>query len=441
MSMLSGIFREVDPSKRGEFKYLLPLFFLTILVMVVFPASLAQESDGRLKVLYMGLVDNRLNPLRDWLSSEPGISFSMVPSRLFKGSWTETHGTAFKDEIRRYLRIYFPRSYSKLRSYDAIHFSSILVNMYTQNQLDLLVRSIRDGGACAIADTGGVMGKNYLMYGPWADSPVSEVFPCDSDATASYFKNREAPNIDLFHVELNRELPPVFTPFLEFGLEKWRGHGGRIMLPKNGVNTWGWMHFSRQMSEKTRPWVLSWEYGNAMTWSVADAPRYPFWSSYERGWSDNEFGKDMWFNMMYLGTGREIVTDVMLVHSARQSFASFRQHSQNLLSLADFIQKFGANVGPLMDDIEELNSRTEEARNAYIAQNYQEAREMMEEFIEELHQLSQEGIKLRQGALMWVYIIEWITVTGVGLVTGFVVYSLMIGRRFYREAELTSKEG
>lgn len=413
------------------------LVCLLCLVFAIPPDALAQDGAGT-RVLFMGLVDNRLNPLRDWLSSEPGVSFAIVPSRLFKGSWEQTHGTEFQDEIRRFLRIYFPRSYQGLTEYDVILFSSILVTMYTNVQLDMLLRAIRDGGACAIADTGGVMGKNQLMYGPWADSAVSEAFPCDSDKAAAYFGGAEAPNIGSFRVKLNRNASqPVFTPFLGFGIEKWRGHGGRIMFPKAGAEVWGWMEFEEFMSWERRPWVLSWEFGQALTWSIADAPRYPFWSSYERGWSDNDYGKDMWLNMMYLGSGRELVTDVALVHSARATFTAYKRGVENLISLMEFIGRFGANTDSMMDDIEALDESVDWAREAYVMQRYAESRELMEEVIDELGTISEKGVKLRREALYWVYAVEWLTVTGVSLVSGLVLYSLLVRRVLYAETGTT----
>jgi hypothetical protein len=189
----------------------------------------AGGTPERMKVLLMGLVDKSLNPLSDWLSIEPGTTFSAVPSRLVVGSFEDSHGEAFQGEIRRFIRIYFPRTLDDLQEYEVMLFSSILVTMYSDTQIDWLVRSIRDGGACAIADTGGMMGKNPLMYIPWAESTMSEAFPCDADKTAAFFGSGSAPNLDEFRVELNPNVSdPVFAPFLPFGIQKWKGASGRI---------------------------------------------------------------------------------------------------------------------------------------------------------------------------------------------------------------------
>jgi len=416
--------------------------FASILIATLLAGQACLAEEQNLKVLLMGLVDNRLNPLRDWLSAEPGISFTMVPTRIFRGSWAETHGTAYQDEMRRFIRIYFPRSYDELESYQVVLFSSIITTMYTDTQLDWLHRAIRDGGCCAIADTGGMMGKSPLLYVPWAESVVSEAFPCDADATAALFKYGDAPNIASFKVRLNRNVSePVFTPFLPYGLERWRGASGRFMVPQEGSVIWGWMYFPQQLGRQSAPWVLSWRYGNGFTWSIADSPRYPFWSRYEVGWSDNDFGMDMWFNMMYLGAGKRLITDVALVHNARSHLRLYRESRQSLLSTLDFIQSFGARIDSLLGEVAIIDRDAEEGRAAYTEQRYEDTCGIMERCVERLNALLQRAVEVKRKALLWIYAIEWLSVTGVFMGSSVVLYSLLIRRRLYKEAGVTRVAG
>jgi len=409
-----------------------------VLFLSVSPSLCLAERSHSLRVLLMGLVDNRLNPLRDWLSSEPGISFTIVPSRLFKGSWGETHGTAYQDEMRRFIRIYFPRSYRELEGYNVILFSSVVTTMYTDTQLEWLFRAMRDGGSCGIADTGGMMAKSPLMYMPWADSVVSEAFPCDADETAALFGYGDAPNIGSFKVRLNRNVSgPVFTPFLPYGIERWRGASGRIMVPREAATIWGWMQYTQYAGRQTSPWVLSWRYGKALTWSIADAPRYPFWSRYEVGWSDNDFGTDMWLNMMYLGAGWRLITDVALVHTARSSFRNYHEARQSLISMLDFIETFGAKTDALVRSIGDADLGVEEARDVYVRQEYENAQKKMERAIQKLNEISDRAVQVKKKALLWIYAVEWLSVTGAFMISGLILYSLLVKRRLYRESGLT----
>ncbi len=48
-----------------------------------------------------------------------------------------------------------------------------------------------------------------------------------------------------------------------------------------------------------------------------------------------------------------------------------------------------------------------------------------------------ESVRIRRRALMWIYLTEWLVVTGTAMFCGFVLWTLMVKRRLYREIETT----
>jgi len=48
---------------------------------------------------------------------------------------------------------------------------------------------------------------------------------------------------------------------------------------------------------------------------------------------------------------------------------------------------------------------------------------------------------LKDRALLWVYIIGWLAVTATALVSSFLLWSIMVRRRLYREVQLTRLSG
>ena len=54
-----------------------------------------------------------------------------------------------------------------------------------------------------------------------------------------------------------------------------------------------------------------------------------------------------------------------------------------------------------------------------------------------MESLLDEALRLKDHVLVWIYLIEWLTVTGVFLVAGFTLWTLMIRRRLYREVAVT----
>lgn len=141
--------------------------------------------------------------------------------------------------------------------------------------------------------------------------------------------------------------------------------------------------------------------------------------------------------MMYYGTGRKLVTDVPLVHSARDSFRLFKEQSETIADFLDFVERFGINVQPLLVEIEKLEPMVQQAKQNYISQEYESAVNVMTEAMGSLNLISERGAKLRRRTLTWIYVIEWLTVTATGLISGLVVYYLMMKRKLYREARVT----
>ena len=55
----------------------------------------------------------------------------------------------------------------------------------------------------------------------------------------------------------------------------------------------------------------------------------------------------------------------------------------------------------------------------------------------EMDVVSRHAITLKERALLWVYVVEWATVTATLMICGFALWTVMIRRRLYREAGLT----
>lgn len=54
-----------------------------------------------------------------------------------------------------------------------------------------------------------------------------------------------------------------------------------------------------------------------------------------------------------------------------------------------------------------------------------------------LGDVSTKAVKIQEKALFSIYLIEWFTVTGTAMLSAFILYTLMMKRRYYREVKLT----
>ncbi len=62
---------------------------------------------------------------------------------------------------------------------------------------------------------------------------------------------------------------------------------------------------------------------------------------------------------------------------------------------------------------------------------------LLEDAIAGMQAVSQEAEKAMHRALIWVYVSEWFVVTGTSLASAFVLWTLMVRRRMYREVDIT----
>ena len=74
---------------------------------------------------------------------------------------------------------------------------------------------------------------------------------------------------------------------------------------------------------------------------------------------------------------------------------------------------------------------------AYFELRFEEVLDAYEEVVEGLGQLEVEAIELKDRALLWVYVIEWLSVTGTAMVAGVLLWTIMVRRRLYREVGTT----
>jgi hypothetical protein len=74
---------------------------------------------------------------------------------------------------------------------------------------------------------------------------------------------------------------------------------------------------------------------------------------------------------------------------------------------------------------------------SYLDQDYNAAYETMKDVLGELSELESDAVKLKDRALFWVYVVEWSVTTGVFLVAGSVVWTLMVRRALYHEVSAT----
>jgi hypothetical protein len=150
-----------------------------------------------------------------------------------------------------------------------------------------------------------------------------------------------------------------------------------------------------------------------------------------------DYALDFGANLMIFLDRRPVPQDVELVHRLRTRMFEFSNRRALLLGVVEFSDSFGANTDSVNLQIDQINEMVGDALPIYLELRFEEVLQTYEEAHEMLAEAEEEAVELKNRALIWVYVVEWLGVTGTAMLSGFVVWSLMIRRKLYREVQTT----
>jgi len=385
------------------------------------------QEPSRIKVILTGRVSEGFL-IRDFFLSEPLTDPLVIPSRDLPGGYKEG---------RKTVRVYFPRTYEDLASYDFIIFAGTDVLYFTQTQQRWIHDAIRDHGM------GGLNSRSVLSgiyYPQWVSSVAQKAFPNDVDAVIKglWWKFHTS-----MQIVLNEDpaLPPVMTMF-EGKPIKWTlsNYDAMVVRPRPGSTIWSWIRgpFPELAIPKPgyTPHLISWKYGKGTTWTCHD--RLCNW------WQDidaNPYGLDMIMNMVLYSTGRPLPKDIEVIHTIRRMFSEYQTRKRLILGTMELGEKFGASMSRAEERMVKLNDQYRDAMRSYLLQREEETLDKVTKLVASSKEADNIATRELRAALMWVYFINWLVVTGTLMISGFVVWTLMVRRRLYKEVVTTELRG
>ncbi len=366
---------------------------------------------GRIRVLYIG---DAWGPTPFFhISAEPSFIASPIPA-------TYQHiGTYGDRQLRQFMRIYMPRSYGELVSkYDSVILSDTNRGLYSVEQLIWFRESVEDEGL-GLMMVGGVEAFGGDNHPTWGDSPVEEALPvlCMSGKTfRKDFKAIPYKPEDSFI----KSLPWKTMPFF---------HGMNIVTAKDGSSI-----LLQADLDPHHPILVHWTFGEGA--GLAHAPDWtPAWG--QSIMYDWEYYSDYVANMLYLVGGVQIPQDPELIHQIRKKFMGYALDRAFAISLIEFVEKFGAQISKPERSLQEIASMQRQAERSYVEQDYEAVLSKLDAVKERFDSLTKELLKLKDRALLWIYVVEWSVVSATSIICGVLVWALMVRKRLYREVQLT----
>ncbi len=398
-----------------------------VVLLLTIPGTISVLGQGtRVNVLYTGDPYPGETPYI-YMKSEP-----MLITTPIQASKDYLWGIYSSSEIERAIRLYMPRSYSSLLDqYDVVIVSDANVASFTDDHLEWFKRGVSNQ-ALALVMIGGHETYGTNGHHPdWGQTPVGQVLP-----VKTVYGGYEGGKLKILDSEnpFMRSLP--WRPDLNF-LQRYASNmveekpGAEVLAVATVTQE---LVYERKYLNWKNPFFSTWNFNDsgrvfAMTgdWTPGGGARFLEW----------DYIQDFVTNLMLYCTGNDIPKDLDLVHTVRSRITSFSNRKLIITSLVDFVDNFGADPSRVLKKVEEVDRVAEKARDLYLQQDFSGALEAIDRalgMMEEAENLAQE---VKDSALLWIYVSEWLAVTGASLICGFLLWTLMVRRRLYREVTTT----
>jgi uncharacterized membrane protein len=331
-------------------------------------------------------------------------------------------------DLMRSMRHYMPRTYrDHLEKNDVVLMSDAIRSLFRPEMLEWFGRGVIEGGQGLLMVGGWGSFGARVDHPSWRGSAIEDVLPVLCVDQAAYESGGSVCPVPVGpDHEFNRPLPwEGAPPFSGFNTVQTKQGATELLLPEVTMGT------------SEGPLLVFWEVGEGA--SIANTPDLTYgWVS---SFGDWEYYGDYCVNLIYLLARLGVPQDTHLVHAARAAMFNFAQEKLLLLSLAEFVDRFGADSRPIEEGIDEIGAMKTQADLLYMDQDFLGALNLLKEVAEKVRDLGGVAMTLKDRALMWVYIAEWLVVSATMMITGNVVWSLMIRRKLYRNVHATRLQG
>jgi uncharacterized membrane protein len=319
------------------------------------------------------------------------------------------------DIARRSIRLYMPRSFEILSSYQVVILSDSNAAIFSSKHLAWISDAVEVEGS-GLAMVGGFEAFGGMAGNAnWGETSVGDVLPVEC-MPGLYFWGKV--------VILEPEHPFVSSLPLEPGLPWMRLYDGNMLELREGA-----VELARQVQGDNNPFWSTWEYGSGRSFAISGG-WHPAGGLVFMRW---EYYGDFANNLMLYLSGNELPEDPLTVHRTRKMFHEYKSSKAYLFAMMDFCEKFGARMNQVVEIVNEADLSFSDATRSYMDQDYEISLGLLEDSLQVLVTGSERAFQLKDRAMIWIYVIEWAVVTSTFAICGVVAWTLMVGRRYYRE--------
>ncbi len=359
------------------------------------------------------------------LSADPSIEVLGVQTLGAHAIW---QGSVDPGAVNRRMRIYMPRSYEQfieerdmLILHDAPHSHPLQPEIRLDSKwLHWWVDAVIEEGVslCMWGGDASWGGHGEQRNPSWGETVLDAVLPfqCLPAYALPVPKPFEPDFVDSNH-PLSRlpweKSPPIMV------LNNVKPKAGATMVA-----------YAASRTERF-PWIAWWEQGKGRV--LGETQVFGSLGGGARMALEWDWFQDFLIYLTYFGAGKEIPGDIYKAHRIREDINSHIAQTSLMVSLFEFIERFGVSTTDLYAEIDNINLIEEEAEEFYRKGEYDKADQKLQKVNAEWGRLNVEAIEVKENTLVWIYLIEWMIVTSAATISGVIVWTLMIRRRYYHE--------
>jgi len=146
---------------------------------------------------------------------------------------------------------------------------------------------------------------------------------------------------------------------------------------------------------------------------------------------------DFLCHLVYFTAQIPIPQNLDQVHTTRSKMAEINTQWLLLLSTMDQADLFGANIEPINHELIPLYTARKEADSLYIYQKFEECLTSLDKLNTELEFLIDKSLDLKNRVMLWIFLIQWLVVSGTSMITGFLLWTIMVRKKLYMEVKTT----
>jgi hypothetical protein len=371
------------------------------------------DSEGVIRLLHIGKAWFRAGYPAPVLNQDPRIDYYPVPA----------HAWSMEEEAFRQLRLFLPRTERILyENFDVILEDGMDASHLPDHFHQWMAAGIEEQGMGFIMADDSSSFATSGRHTSWYLFPIGRILPVSDVAQIL----REQHGYRIVPAPEHRDHPLMRNiPWNEVRI--WAHNRPD---PKDGAITLAWMSEEIVYNED-KPVLTYWDIGNGR--SVAYVHKWASTPDFYR-W---KWSVDVLSHLIYFPARVEIPQDLELVHQIRTMFNTYHYKKTYLISTMDFADKFGANLGEIEAELALISDGKRLADREYIIQEMEESFNSMSIIMANLDSLTVEVLEAKDRALFWIFMAEWLVISGTSMITGFVLWTLMVRRRLYREVQVT----